>query len=165
MEAQVAEARRRLAARDEALVGVVRVAAIDDIGGILSPIVASFRVNHPGVTVAVEMRSGFADLARQQADVAIRISTRPPGGDPIAKHIATGGRFYGSRAYFTEHGRPARVEALRDHAIVRGDEGPDARRAHPGQPFQRRPGCLSLRVEDRAPGGGGTASAWGCSPA
>ena len=80
MEAQVAEARRRLAARDEALVGVVRVAAIDDIAGILSPIVASFRVKHPGVTVAVEMRSGFADLARQQADVAIASARGRPVG-------------------------------------------------------------------------------------
>jgi DNA-binding transcriptional LysR family regulator len=122
VDGQVAEARRKLAARDEALVGVVRVAATDDIAGILSPIVASFRLQHPGVTVAVEMRSGFADLARQQADVAIRISTRPPGGDLIAKHIAKlGVAFYGSRAYFAEHGRPARVEELREHAIVRGD--------------------------------------------
>jgi len=122
VDGQVAEARRKLAARDAALVGVVRVAAIDDLAGILSPIVASFRRQHPGVTVAVEMRSGFADLARQQADVAIRISTRPPGGDLIAKHIAKlGVAFYGSRAYFAEHGRPARVEQLREHAIVRGD--------------------------------------------
>ncbi len=122
MEAEMAEARRKLAARDEALVGVVRVAAIDDIASVLSPIVASFRLKHPRVTVAVEMRSGFADLARQQADVAIRMSTRPLGGDLIAKHIAKlAVAFYGSRAYFAEHGRPARVEQLREHAIVRGD--------------------------------------------
>jgi DNA-binding transcriptional LysR family regulator len=122
MDEHAAAARRKVAARDEALAGTVRVSAIDDVAGVLSPIVASFRRKHPGVSVAVDMRSAFADLARQQADVAIRISTRAPEGDLIAKHVAKLGlAFYGSRAYFARHGRPARVEDLRDHAIVRGD--------------------------------------------
>jgi DNA-binding transcriptional LysR family regulator len=122
MDEQAAAARRKVAARDEALAGTVRVSAIDDVAGVLSPIVASFRRKHPGVSIAVDMRSAFADLARQQADVAIRISTRAPEGDLIAKHVAKLGlAFYGSRAYFAKHGRPARVEDLRDHAIVRGD--------------------------------------------
>ena len=122
MDEQASAARRKVAARDEALAGSVRVSAIDDVAGVLSPIVASFRRKHPGVSVAVDMRSAFADLARQQADVAIRISTRAPEGDLIAKHVAKLGlAFYGSRAYFAKHGRPSRVEDLRDHAIVRGD--------------------------------------------
>jgi len=122
MDEQAAAARRKLAARDEALVGIVRVSAIDDLAGILSPVVASFRAKHPGVSIAVDMRSAFADLARQQADVAIRISTRAPEGDLLAKHVAKLGlAFYGSRAYFARHGRPERVEELREHAIVRGD--------------------------------------------
>ena len=54
----------------------MRVSATDDVADILSPIVASFRVKHPGVSVVVDMRSAFADLARQQADVAVRLSTR-----------------------------------------------------------------------------------------
>jgi DNA-binding transcriptional LysR family regulator len=122
MDEQAAAARRKVAARDEALAGTVRVSAIDDVADVLSPIIASFRRKHPGVCVAVDMRSAFADLARQQADVAIRISTRAPEGDLIAKHVARLGlAFYGSRAYFAKHGRPSRVEDLRDHAIVRGD--------------------------------------------
>lgn len=122
MDEQATAAQRRLAARDDALVGTVRVSAIDDIAGFLSPIVASFRRKHPGVSVAVDMRSAFADLARQQADVAIRISTRPPEGDLLAKHVAKLGlAFYGSRDYLARHGRPARIDELRDHSIVRGD--------------------------------------------
>jgi DNA-binding transcriptional LysR family regulator len=122
MDEQVAAARRKLSARDEALVGSVRVSAIDDVAGVLSPIVASFRRKHPGVSVVVDMRSAFADLARQQADVALRVSTRAPEGDLIAKHIAKlGVAFYGSRAYFAKHGRPTQIEDLRGHAIVRGD--------------------------------------------
>jgi DNA-binding transcriptional LysR family regulator len=124
MDEQAAAARRRLAARDEALTGTVRISAIDDVAAILSPIVASFRAKHPGVSVAVDMRSAFADLARQQADVAVRVSTRAPEGDLVAKHVAKlAVAFYASRAYLARQGRPERVEDLRDHAIVRGDAG------------------------------------------
>src|SRR3954471_22629732 len=123
MDEQATAARRKLAGRDEALTGTVRVSAVHDGAGILSPILASFRAKHPGVTVAVDMRSAFADLARQQADVALRVSTRAPEGDLVAKHVAKlAVAFYASRAYLTRQGRPERVEDLRDHAIVRGDE-------------------------------------------
>jgi DNA-binding transcriptional LysR family regulator len=122
MDEQAAAAGRKLAGRDEALAGTVRVSATDDLAGVLSPIVGSFRRKHPGVTVAVDMRTAFADLARQQADVALRMSTRPPEGDLIAKHVArVGVAFYASRSYLARHGRPARVEDLREHEIVRGD--------------------------------------------
>ena len=125
MDEQAAAARRKLAARDEALTGTVRLSAIDDLASILSPIVASFRAKHPGVSVAVDMRHAFADLARQQADVAVRVSTRAPQGDLVAKHVAKlAHAFYASRAYLARHGRPERIENLRDHAIVRGDAGP-----------------------------------------
>jgi DNA-binding transcriptional LysR family regulator len=124
MDEQAAAARRKLAGRDEALTGTVRLSAVHDVAAILSPIVASFRAKHPGVTVAVDLRSAFADLARQQADVALRVSTRAPEGDLVAKHVAKlAVAFYASRAYLTSHGRPERVEDLRDHAIVRGDAG------------------------------------------
>src|SRR5213592_3122653 len=43
MDEQVAGARRRLAGRDEALTGTVRVSTIHDVATILSPIFASFR--------------------------------------------------------------------------------------------------------------------------
>jgi DNA-binding transcriptional LysR family regulator len=124
MDEQAAAARRRLAARDEALTGTVRISAIDDVASILSPIVVSFRAKHPGVSVAVDMRSAFADLARQQADVAVRVSTRAPEGDLVTKHVAKlAVAFYASRAYLAKHGRSERVEDLRDHAIVLGDAG------------------------------------------
>jgi DNA-binding transcriptional LysR family regulator len=131
MDEQAAEARRKLAARDEGLTGTVRLSAIDDLAAILSPIVGSFRRKHPGVSVAVDMRHAFADLARQQADVAVRVSARATQGDVLAKHVARlAHAFYASRAYLARHGRPARVEDLRDHAIVRADADP---RPMPGE--------------------------------
>jgi DNA-binding transcriptional LysR family regulator len=123
IDEQATAARRRLSARDESLTGMVRVSAADYLAGnLLSPIVASFRAKQPGVEIAVDVRGGFADLARQQADVAIRISMRKLEGDLVARHVAkVAGAFYGSRAYFAKHGRPERLEDLRDHALVRAD--------------------------------------------
>ena len=70
------------------------------------------------------MRNAFADLARQQADVAVRVSTRAHQGDLVAKHVAKlAHAFYASRAYLAMHGRPEGVQNLRDLAIVRGDAG------------------------------------------
>jgi DNA-binding transcriptional LysR family regulator len=70
----------------------------------------------------VSMQSSFADLSRQQADVAIRFGDKPRQGDVVAKHIArVGVGFYGSKSYFRKHGRPASLDELSSHAIVRGD--------------------------------------------
>jgi DNA-binding transcriptional LysR family regulator len=149
IDEQATAARRKLSARDEALTGLVRVSAADFLAAnLLSPIVASFRARQPGVTVAVDVRSSYADLARQQADVAIRIAMRKLEGDLVARHVAkVAGAFYGSRAYFAKHGRPERLEDLRDHAIVRAD-------VHmPGAPGERtldsyaNPERIALRSE------------------
>ena len=157
MDEQAAAARRKLAARDEALTGTVRLSAIDDLAAILSPIVASFRAKHPGVSVAVDMRHAFADLARQQADVAVRVSTRAPQGDVVAKHVAKlAHAFYASRAYLARHGRPgARRESSRprDRARRRGP-ALDAGGADAGRLFQRRARGLSQPVVHRAARGG-----------
>src|SRR3954465_5645494 len=54
MDEQAAAAQRKPAGRAEALTGTVRPSAIGDVAAILSPIVASFRAKHPGVTVVVD---------------------------------------------------------------------------------------------------------------
>jgi DNA-binding transcriptional LysR family regulator len=71
----------------------------------------------------MDVRTGFADLARRQADVAIRFGGRLPEADLIAKQVArVDVALYASRAYLKEHGRPTRLEELNRHAIVRGNE-------------------------------------------
>ncbi len=125
MEEHLVTARRRVVGRDATLEGSVRVATVDDLAVVvLSPIVRTFRDAHPNVTVCVDVRESFADLAKQQADVAIRFGAKPPDGDVVAKLVArVGVGLYASRAYLSEHGRPKRLEDLREHVIVRGEEG------------------------------------------
>jgi len=124
MEDQVLAARRKVVARDDSLAGTVRVATVDDLAiSVLSPIISAFRVQHPSVTVAVDVSSGFANLARQQADVAIRLGGSPPEGDVIARQVLKAHvGLYGSRSYLSKHAPLRRLEDLGEHAIVRGDE-------------------------------------------
>lgn len=124
MEQEALAAQRKVVARDDSLEGTVRVATVDDLAiAVLSPILRSFRKQNPNVTIDMDIRTGFADLARRQADVAIRFGGRLPEAEVIAKRVSRiGVALYASRAYLKEHGRPARLEDLARHAIVRGDE-------------------------------------------
>jgi DNA-binding transcriptional LysR family regulator len=124
IEQEILAIDRHVGGRDQRLEGTIRVATVDDLAtGVLSPIFRDFRREHPGVTLEVGVGSGFADLARRQADVAIRFGRKPALGDLVVKHVSrVDVGLYGSRAYLRAHGRPMCVEDLRHHAIVRGDE-------------------------------------------
>jgi DNA-binding transcriptional LysR family regulator len=123
MDQQAMAAKRKVAARDNSVQGCVRVATVDDLAfAVLPPIVRAFRKQNPKVTVELDIRTSFADLAKRQADVAIRFGGRLPEADLIAKQVSrVDVALYASRAYLKEHGRPARLEDLNRHAIVRGN--------------------------------------------
>lgn len=125
MDEEAASAWRKVVARDEQPVGTVRVATVDDFAvHILPPIVASFREKHPNVTVFVDVRSSFVDLGRHEADVAIRFGLAPPEGDVVVRRVLTANvGLFASRAYLKKHGRPKTPEDLKDHALVRAEEG------------------------------------------
>lgn len=121
METHAIAASRGVVGRDQSLEGVVTV---DDVAFVvLPPILRAFREAHPKVEVHVYVASGFADLTRRQADVAIRFGARPSDADLVARRVAPGHvALYASEAYVAAHGRPERPEMLAAHDIVRGDE-------------------------------------------
>jgi DNA-binding transcriptional LysR family regulator len=122
IEQEVLAVGRRIGGRDQILEGVVRVATVDDLAvHVLSLILRDFRRAHPRVTIDLDIGPGFADLARQQADVAIRFGAKPQRGDLIVKHVArVDVALYGSRKYLRAHGHPKTLDGLRDHTLVRG---------------------------------------------
>jgi DNA-binding transcriptional LysR family regulator len=124
IEQEVLAIDRHIGGRDQSLEGTIRVATVDDLAvGVLPPILRDFRRAHPRVTLEVGLGRDFADLARRQADVAIRFGRKPVQEDLIVKHISrVDVGLYGSRAYFRAHGRPKRIQDLRHHFVVRGDE-------------------------------------------
>jgi DNA-binding transcriptional LysR family regulator len=123
MEQQATAAWRKMGAHDEQPGGTVRVATVDDLAvRILPPIIHSFREKHPRVTLSVDVRRSLLNIEKHETDIAVRIGP-PPDGQVVAKHVARADvALYASRAYLKRHGRPTKLEDLRDHAIVRGDE-------------------------------------------
>ncbi len=124
MEVEASTAFRKVAARDEQPVGTVRVAATPSMATIiLPPIVVTFREKHPNVTVVVDVRQSFVDLAKHEADVALRFGSRPPEGDVVVRRVAFAELgLFATRAYLKRHGRPKTPEDLYDHALVRAAE-------------------------------------------
>lgn len=76
---EVQEVERRLAGRDLQLSGTLRVTTTDTLlMGLLSPIFADFRRAHPHIQLEVAVSNQRFDLARRDADVALRPSASPP---------------------------------------------------------------------------------------
>lgn len=78
LEEELVALERRLSGRDLRLTGTVRLATL----GVLVPWVAeavrAFRSMHPGIVVEVAISPATVSLARHEADIAIRVSRKPP---------------------------------------------------------------------------------------
>ena len=70
---------RELVGRDTRLQGKIRISAAEGPAvNCLPKILASFRRRHPDVTLELVSEFGASDLARREADVALRITKSPP---------------------------------------------------------------------------------------
>lgn len=79
VEAEVLGAERRVAGRDLRLSGTLRVTTTDTLlMGLLSPIFAGFRREHPGIVLEVAVSNQLFNLSQRDADVAVRPSSSPP---------------------------------------------------------------------------------------
>jgi DNA-binding transcriptional LysR family regulator len=121
VEEAVAAFDRRLAADGKELAGVVRVTCPEAIGYRLmrSALVEKFHTQYPALHLEFSMSDKLVDLAKGDADVAIRAAVSP---DPslIGRKIADSfWAVYASRAYIDRHGRPEREEDINRHTVVR----------------------------------------------
>lgn len=79
VEAQCLALDRDVRGEDSALSGRVRVTAVDLVAGELAPALVRFAEKHPHITVELQIDGSLRDLARGDADVAVRVTpARPP---------------------------------------------------------------------------------------
>ena len=105
-------------------VGVVRVTCPEPIVFRLtqSPLLERFQAKHPGLRVEFVMSDKYLDLAKGDADVALR-SGDTDDGELVGRKIADSyWAVYASRRYIEQHGRPERVEDLERHLLIGLDE-------------------------------------------
>ncbi|MCC7325676.1 MAG: LysR family transcriptional regulator [Burkholderiales bacterium] len=105
-------------------VGVVRVTCPEPLMNRItaSPLLERFRMRHPGLEVEFAMSDRYLDLAKGDADVALRSGDTDDGvliGRKIGDSLWA---VYASRAYVERHGRPERIEDLERHALAGFDE-------------------------------------------
>lgn len=121
---RLAEVERRVAALDDRLVGPLTVTTADTLVGPVCACLKAFGAQHPQVRIALDVGAPMLDLARREADVAIRPTTSPPetligrraGAFDYAAYRAKGGA---SDRWIAYHGDVASTPAARwlaDHA-------------------------------------------------
>lgn len=105
-------------------VGVVRVTCPEPIMYRItqSGLLDRFHARHPNLKIEFVMSDKYLDLARGDADVALR-SGDVEEGELVGRKIADSlWAVYASPSYVERHGRPERVEDLRGHRLVGFDE-------------------------------------------
>lgn len=111
---------RRLAASDLGLSGTVRMTCPIAAGARLmrSPLMAKFNARYPNVRVEFILNDKLFDLAKGEADIAIR-STAPYDDALFGRKIADcRWAIYGSRVYVERHGGIDDVSDLGRHAVA-----------------------------------------------
>jgi molybdate transport repressor ModE-like protein len=111
---------RRLAALDGSAQGRVRLTSLVTIGQriIKSGLLERFQALHPGITVELVMEQRIADLAKGEADIAIRGGGA--GSDTLVglKIADLPWGVFASRAFVARYGRPSHVGDLGRFAII-----------------------------------------------
>jgi len=99
--------------------GVVRVTASEIVGcEVLPSILAAFRSEHPGVAIELAMTNRNEDLARGDADIAVRM-VRPTQTGLVARRIGqTRIGLYAHRDYCVRFGEPRSLADLLSHCII-----------------------------------------------
>ena len=104
-------------------VGIIRVTCPEPLVYRItqSGLLDRFHARHPGLRVEFVMSDKYLDLAKGDADVALR--SGDTDGDLVGRKIADSiWAVYASRRYIERHGKPERIEDLEQHALVGFDE-------------------------------------------
>lgn len=100
VEAAVAALERRLAATNSSLAGAIRVTCAEGIASFLmTPLLEAFRLRHPGLRVDLLIADRYFDLAKGEADVAVRAGAAADETLVGRKIADSTWAVYASRAY------------------------------------------------------------------
>ena len=124
MEQEAQAFRSALAVRQRTLAGSIRFTTSETLANrLVTPCLGAFRKLHPGVSIELILADERLDVARGEADVALRAGSRPEGAGIVARRLPDNGwAIYCSHAYAAERGCPDGPDAIPGHEIV-GMEG------------------------------------------
>jgi DNA-binding transcriptional LysR family regulator len=120
IEQEVSALEHAIGAEQRALSGSVRITTSETYANfVIAPLLRAFRQQHPGILVELIADDRRLDIARGEADVALRAGSRPEGAGIVARRLPDSvWSVYCSRSYADEHGLPRTIDALDGHAVV-----------------------------------------------
>lgn len=124
VEAAVAAFKQQLATAAADVSGVIRVTCPEPIVLRItrSDLLQRFQQRHPALQVHFVTSDKYIDLAKGEADVALR-SGDTDDGDLVGRKIGDSvWAVYASTGYIERHGRPHRIEDLPRHALLGLDD-------------------------------------------
>lgn len=110
---------RQAQGTDGRLEGEVKVATTDSLAmEFVIPAIADLHARHPDVRVRLSVATQMANLARREADIAIR-NMKPDNPDLIARQLALWPvGLYASTGYLERHGAPTEHGGFKGHDLV-----------------------------------------------
>ena len=123
VEKSVSDLEARLRVKTAVPQGALVISMSDDFAWrYIAPILVEFGQRYPAIVASVHVSNTFADLARHEADVAIRPSKDP--GETLVGRKAGAMRhaIYAARAYLKRHGTPASLDDLARHSVCAYDQ-------------------------------------------
>jgi DNA-binding transcriptional LysR family regulator len=119
MERSALDLERQVLGLDDRLTGTVRVTTTDSLAiDFLIPAIARLHDVHPDVRVQMDASTQFLNLAKREADIAVR-NTRPDNPDLIARRIARWPvGLFASQGYLDRHGEPEPGSLFEGHDLV-----------------------------------------------
>jgi len=124
VEQAVLRGEQRALGADRKLSGPVRVATTEMLGElVVLPALQALHARHAQIRVDLMTGTERVDVARREADVALRY-VRPESGDLMARRLGTVAfGAYAAKKYLAAHGRPVRGGGLADHDVIGYDAG------------------------------------------
>ena len=121
-ERAVVAVERRVGGGDKRIEGVVRLTTSEAFSGFLVRRLAVLHESHPGLMVEILSGNRSLDLARGEADLALRIAaTSQP--DLVCKRIGDAGwSVYAAASYLQRRGTPPSLDDLSGHQVVGFDD-------------------------------------------
>ena len=119
METAALDLERIAAGRDALATGSVRVTTTEALAyQLVAPAIAALRQAHPGLQVDLMVGVRSLDIARRDADLAIRFA-RPSASDLVCRKLGeVGFSLYASQRYLAKSGTPERGQGLAGHDLV-----------------------------------------------
>jgi len=119
MDAKISATTNSVRSMREKPVGTVRIACVQTAVHLLHPLVRDVTDAFPGLHIELMSSLACVDLAKGDADIAVRTIAPTDPGLVIAHSFTWGSCLYASQEYLSTYGRPQTPEDLRSHQLVR----------------------------------------------